>query len=239
MSGSNELEDGPRSGGVDTYNATGGANTWGSPFVFVAEVLTALGYTGDIELDCAALAVSSLGFRYFGPDHADVARRDALVLPWAAKGTRWVNPPYSRQCEVCPGFEWHDDVKGPGGVVEPGCKAKGHRSRTIYEWMLKCAEEGRREGAGPLVALPPARTDGWWHEAVMGVASRVLFVRGRLRFMEIVDGQLVPSANASPVPTAVVEYLAPPTPSGRWLTQFGSIRSNGKEAVVPRPVWLE
>ena len=46
------------------------------------------------NLDAAALSDSNLLPEWFGPDHKDTQRRDALSNSWS--GTVWCNPPYGR-----------------------------------------------------------------------------------------------------------------------------------------------
>ena len=49
----------------------------------------------NIDLDVAALQNSALCKNWYGPDHPNPDRRDALVQKWT--GTVWLNPPYGRQ----------------------------------------------------------------------------------------------------------------------------------------------
>lgn len=68
--------------------------------------------------------------------------------------------------------------------------------RKIGRWLRKAALEN---DGGVTVCLVPARTDtAWWHDWVVGHASEVRFIRGRLKFGD---------SNASaPFPSAVVVY---------------------------------
>jgi phage N-6-adenine-methyltransferase len=53
----------------------------------------------NFTLDAAAMQKSALCSQWFGPDHEDPQRRDALVMDWfkeAGGGTVWLNPPYGR-----------------------------------------------------------------------------------------------------------------------------------------------
>ena len=43
------------------YNATGGHNTWATPRDFLRRALDALGHTGPIAVDLAAVAATSVG----------------------------------------------------------------------------------------------------------------------------------------------------------------------------------
>jgi site-specific DNA-methyltransferase (adenine-specific) len=49
---------------------------------------------GKIAFDLAALRETSRGADYFGPDHHDPTKRDALTNDWPRKGLNWLNPPY-------------------------------------------------------------------------------------------------------------------------------------------------
>lgn len=49
----------------------------------------------DFDCDCAASQYNARSDHWFGPDHPDPSRRDALTQPWAPM-TCWLNPPYSR-----------------------------------------------------------------------------------------------------------------------------------------------
>ena len=52
--------------------------------------------------------------------------------------------------------------------------------------------------------LVPARTDtAWWHDWIVGHATEVRFIRGRLRFGD--------SKASAPFPSAVVVYDKRPT----------------------------
>lgn len=73
--------------------------------------------------------------------------------------------------------------------------------RTIGAWIRKAAEES--SGGTTVVALVPARTDTqWWHCEVVGCATEIRFIRGRVTF----EG----CAAAAPFPSAILVYR------GRW-----------------------
>ena len=68
--------------------------------------------------------------------------------------------------------------------------------REIGKWMRKAAESN---WGGVTVCLVPARTDtAWWHEWIVGHATEVRFIRGRLKF----GG----SDSGAPFPSAIVVY---------------------------------
>ncbi|MBQ1449598.1 MAG: adenine methyltransferase [Eggerthellaceae bacterium] len=68
--------------------------------------------------------------------------------------------------------------------------------REISKWMRKAAESN---WGGVTVCLVPARTDtAWWHDWIVGHASEVRFIRGRLKFGGAESG--------APFPSAIVIY---------------------------------
>jgi site-specific DNA-methyltransferase (adenine-specific) len=71
-------------------------------------------------------------------------------------------------------------------------------SRDIGKWILKAWRETEMPGhAKRVVCLLPARTDTrWWHDYVQKYASRIEFVRGRLKFEGAVNSAPFPSAVA-------------------------------------------
>jgi len=79
--------------------------------------------------------------------------------------------------------------------------------REIVNWMRKASETDR---GGVVVCLVPARTDTkWWHEYVVGHASEVRFIRGRLKFGGADTG--------APFPSAIVIYDK--RPSRYWTVR--------------------
>ena len=76
--------------------------------------------------------------------------------------------------------------------------------REIGKWMEKAAESNR---GGVTVCLVPARTDTrWWHEWIVGKATEIRFIRGRLKF----GG----SESGAPFPSAIVIFDK--RPKGYW-----------------------
>ena len=54
--------------------------------------------------------------------------------------------------------------------------------REVYAWTRKAREEAAK--GATVVGLLPASTDlKWWHEDVVGHASEVRYIRGRVRFL--------------------------------------------------------
>lgn len=67
--------------------------TWTTPPEFFAKLDEEFGFT----LDAAALSTSTLvPDSWFGPDHPEESRRNALVNSWATDSAVWLNPPYGR-----------------------------------------------------------------------------------------------------------------------------------------------
>lgn len=181
----------------DLHFATG-ANDTETPPEFVAWVESLLGLT--FVCDVAATYANRKVDAYFGPDHSDPARRDALVVPWPA-GPNWLNPPYGRAERAC----------HPTRCTKKRCALRGyHIDRDVpgcYDFVRKAAEE-RRVGAETAM-LVASRTDtawfhefvwseerGFWYPGVVGkfLPDRVPFIRG---------GQ---QDNGAPFPSLLVHF---------------------------------
>ena len=70
-------------------------STWTTPRDYFDKVNAEFNFT----LDAAALSSSTLvPNNWYGPDHPDQSRRDALVRNWVedSTGSIWLNPPYGR-----------------------------------------------------------------------------------------------------------------------------------------------
>ena len=147
-------------------------------------------------LDVAAFAhTAKVPGNYFGLDHHDPTRTDALVLRWAEHargGNLWLNPPYGR---------------------------------TVGRWVRYVGEQADHFADGQvLVLLIFARTDTvWWNKYVHHRAERVHLVTGRLTFLDPVtmepardkDGKITPA----PAGSALCFYTnKPPGPGGAIYT---------------------
>ena len=69
--------------------------TWTTPSDYFDKINAEFNFT----LDAAALSSSTLvPDNWYGPDHPDQSRRDALVRNWVedSTGPIWLNPPYGR-----------------------------------------------------------------------------------------------------------------------------------------------
>lgn len=74
---------------------TSNDDTWKTPKDFFDKCDKEFGFT----LDAAALSTSNLCEEWYGPDHPDANRRDALTRSWhkdCGDGAVWLNPPYGR-----------------------------------------------------------------------------------------------------------------------------------------------
>ena len=87
----------------------------------------------------------------------------------------------------------------------PGC-AKGRvfvnppYGRGISEWVRKAVMEVARGNAVVVVMLLPARTDTkWWHDWIEPYATKVIFIRGRLKFKG--------ASNPAPFPSVLAIFL--------------------------------
>ena len=187
---------------------SGGSNLWATPRDFAAGILASLRLP-LITLDLAAEASTTLAPRWYGPGGE---RADALSLDpptaWAAPGgTRWLNPPYSRQCTVCEDRVWRKETE-----TDPGCAKLGHGSTDIKDWMHRAAAQGQKVAArtSPIVALVPASTDtAWWRQAMCSV-SEVVLVSGRLRFLAPgPGGALAPASAGAAFGSAVLVWSGP------------------------------
>lgn len=75
---------------------TSNDSTWTTPQDFFDKLNDEFHFT----LDAAALKSSAKVDNYFGPDHIDPSRRDALKCDWRTAADDWwiwLNPPYGRE----------------------------------------------------------------------------------------------------------------------------------------------
>lgn len=107
---------------------------------------------------------------------------DVCAQPENAKCANYFTPEQDGLAQ-----EWH-------GV----CWMNPPYGRTIGKWVAKAASAANDNGA-TVVCLLPARTDtAWWHDHVATHATRIEFIRGRLKFGD--------AKNSAPFPSAVVVF---------------------------------
>lgn len=82
--------------------------------------------------------------------------------------------------------------------------------RSIGKWVKKCWDESAKHGV-TVVMLIPSRTDtGWFHRYILGKASEIRFIEGRLKFINRTfpswrdDGNF--KVSPAPFPSMVVVY---------------------------------
>lgn len=85
--------------------------------------------------------------------------------------------------------------------------------RVIRDWMEKALHASRR--GATVVMLVPARTDTFWfHEVAMRHASKVIFIRGRLKF----------GGSQHPAPFPCIIVVLRPTGSRKTGPRVATIR---------------
>lgn len=118
------------------YVASGAAlssndDTWTTPRDFYQKLNEEFAF----GLDAAALKNSTLvPDNWYGPDHEDASRRNALTRNWTQDSNGasiWLNPPYGR---------------------------------TIKSWTAKADAESRGGGATVVLLVPSRTDTHWWHE---------------------------------------------------------------------------
>ncbi len=86
--------------------------------------------------------------------------------------------------------------------------------REIAAWMAHCFDN-----AGEVIALVPARTDARWFASYCWAASRICFVRGRLKFLG--------APSSAPFPSAVVYW------GQRYAQRFAEVFGEIGKVVTP------
>ena len=133
---------------TDTFK-TSNDDTWTTPRDFYDK----LDREFNFGLDAAALASSTLvEDNWFGPDHPESGRRDALILDWtfnAGGKPVWLNPPYGR---------------------------------TIKEWVAKADYESKQGATVVCLVPARTDTNWWWdsciHHEVRFIKGRLKFGGG-------------------------------------------------------------
>ena len=106
-------------------------DTWTTPLDFYKK----LDEEFNFGLDAAAMQASTLvPSNWYGPDHEDESRRDALVRNWQEDSdgkSIWLNPPYGRG---------------------------------INSWTAKADSEIAGGGATIVLLVPARTDTAWWHD---------------------------------------------------------------------------
>lgn len=131
---------------------------WRTPPALAEAIRVAFGLDPWVT-DLAATRESALAPEYYGPDHDDYARRDGL----SAGGFR-----------EAPSL-------GPVWCNPP------YSRQGIDRWIRQCHHLSMP--SRPVVTLVFVRTDcAWFHDTALPYASRLLFIRRRVRFLHPSDG---------------------------------------------------
>lgn len=167
---------------------------WRTPRV----LFDALDQRHRFDCDAAAMADSALCPAWFGPDHPDPTRRDALGLDVRWGSRTFVNPPYSRFEAFMARANWE--------AVEHGASV----------WALVFARTSNDAWWRCVLGRYPAshRKAG---ELIPGAlrAAQILWVPGRLQFGAGSTG-LTPKSGSAPAPSVVVHWS--PNFTGLWPT---------------------
>lgn len=148
---------------------------WGTPLALFEALRAMTAGAAGFALDAAAEAATAKAPVWLGPSHGDAWMRDCLTAPWS----RWVKPGE---------WVWLNPPYGVG----------------VHAFISKARDEVRANGIN-LVLLPLARTDTrWWHDGVLGHASQLVWIKGRVSFVDPVTR--IESKNACPAPSVAVVY---------------------------------
>jgi hypothetical protein len=181
-----------------------GQNATGTPVGYFAALSARVGGFGcDVAADQRLTLVPE---SWYGPDHADPARRDALVVDWPTDRPNWLNPPYSDPEARCA----RSTRTGEYRCKKKRCRKRGYhidvRRPGCIDFIRHAAEQ-RRRGVTTW-ALVAARTDtAWFHRYVWDAETQrprdgvaVEFLPGRLIFRR--DG----APDPSPFPSMLVIF---------------------------------
>ncbi len=148
---------------------------WGTPPRLFEQLRDLTAGPAGFVLDACAEAETAKAPLWLGPTHHDPTMRDCLDTDWSA----WTKPG---------DWVWMNPVYG----------------RAIGRFVDRAHREVLERGIN-LVLLPLARTDTrWWHDHVLSHASRLIWVRGRVRFVDPETRRI--SKAGCPAPTVAVVY---------------------------------
>lgn len=138
----------------------------------------------EFDLDLAAEAHNTKCQRYFGPDHADPTRRDALRNEWTPF-CGWLNPPYGEAETPC-----------KSACKKKLCATRGYHNLIyrpgIHDFTAKAVVEAQH--GATVVELVPVRTGSEWWQTLVPKADLVRFLKGRLTFEGMPDSAPFDSA---------------------------------------------
>ena len=201
---------------VDRVHYSSEKMDWGTPW----DLFEKLDHVFGFQIDAAAAEYNTKIPRYFSED------MNALDLNWVEEAERlgvapvfWLNPPYGRGEEPCP--------RPFGKCTKQACRKRGHHIKKripgVADFVEHAAHQADVFGA-TVVALLPARTgEKWFFDHVWSEADALVFVKGRIRF---VDNEGTPAHGAS-FPSVVAVY-------GRGLSkrEQEELRELGKVVVL-------
>lgn len=125
----------------------------------------------DVSIDACATSASALHLAWFGPDHHDPARRDAL-----APGVDWGAHITFKSDGSCPGWEW------PGRSMLTAYCNPGFSFFPAWLPMMHQQVAAGNVGCVIGMALVAPSTD-WWREWVALKASEIVYLSPRVQFV--------------------------------------------------------
>lgn len=110
-----------------------------------------------LEVDAAAMQRTAVAPEWYGPDHPDPARRDALAADWGQRVV-WCNPPYSRAGGGLLAWCRKFYEAAQGGAVVMGLFFARTDTKAWHQYVTKAAEvhilEGRVRFIDPSTGQP-------------------------------------------------------------------------------------
>lgn len=177
---------------------SGGNLNWNTPR-WITEALPAV-FGGPPDLDPCSNEASVVGATvgYTLPES------DGLIDPWAIRGpgtTVFLNPPFGRT------YMTEDRSSAIG---QKGFEVLSEEEQELYttrsvlaDWIKKAVVEHLEHGVEVVSILPAATDTAHWQKLIFPSASRILFIKGRVRFLGP-DGK--PAKAAAPMATALLYW---------------------------------